>query len=84
MREIKSIPLACVKMRGKYPFDSRVLIYANKMVSGEAFPPIKVARESGFYKIVDGRHRFMAAKLASRPTIKISVSARKRKSGALD
>jgi hypothetical protein len=35
----------------------------------EDAPPITVRREGPHYRIIDGRHRFMAAVIAGRPSI---------------
>ena len=71
MRTIDYIDLAKIEMRGKYPFDERVLHYANLMKQGEVFPPIKVKNiGKGKFRIKDGRHRYLANKLVGNKKIK--------------
>jgi len=63
MRTIQKIPIHLIDV-DRLPLEPTSLQYANAIRKGNIFPPIKVAKlKNGRFKILDGRHRFLAHKL---------------------
>lgn len=76
MRIIKQIPVDLIEI-DRIPLGTRSLKYANSLMSGSIFPPIKVAKlKSGRYRMIDGRHRFLAHKMCEMKNIKAKFSTR--------
>jgi ParB-like chromosome segregation protein Spo0J len=74
MREIREIPISCVRM-DRYPLNPTMIGLLTHMSSGGTVPPIKVAlRGDGTYEIRDGRHRVLAHKLLGMKHIRCIVS----------
>jgi hypothetical protein len=73
-RTIKMIPICQIDI-DRLPIGRVSLGYANNVCSGSHFPPIKVARlNNGRYKILDGRHRYLAHMLNDKKYIKAKFS----------
>lgn len=69
MRIMKEIPISQICI-DRIPLKLKSLQYAQDMRKGDLFPPIhvKVLPQGGF-RILDGRHRWTAAKLIGKETI---------------
>jgi ParB-like chromosome segregation protein Spo0J len=67
MRITRNLPLSCIRI-DRLPF-RRVLDLVRHLEAGGTVPPIKVQKTERGFRILDGRHRFMAFKLLGRPTI---------------
>lgn len=68
LRVTREIPVGAIRV-DRMPFE-RVLSLVDFLRKGGKVPPIRVQKLSnGQYRILDGRHRWMAHKLLTRPTI---------------
>lgn len=69
MKITKEIPVHLIKI-DRFPLEKKSLDYANLMLKGVKFPPIKVAKDkNGSFQIRDGRHRWLATKLIGKTKI---------------
>jgi hypothetical protein len=73
-RIVKEIPLDQIDI-DRIPYGLISLNYANNLNKGSKFPPIHVARlNNGRYKMLDGRHRYLAHKMCNKKYIKAKFS----------
>ena len=57
----------------RLPLDEKTLCFANALMGGAIFPPIKLhPRVGGRWRIKDGRHRWLAHRMLKRWKIKAS------------
>ena len=69
MRITKEVNINLIDI-DRMPFDLKLLEYANEVLKGVIFPPIKLQRiKNGRFKIKDGRHRFLAHRINRKQTI---------------
>ena len=69
MRITKTIPTHLIDI-DRMPIHTKTLQYAICMQQGDVFPPVKLAKLSnGRYKLMDGRHRYLATRLNDRRLI---------------
>ena len=74
MRVIKEVPLHLIDV-DREPCGQVTLGYAVAMSNGDVFPPVKLAKlKGGRFRLLDGRHRFLACKLNGRKTINARFS----------
>ena len=58
----------------RLPLTKRTLDIANHLVKGGTISPIHVQKQLDLYRILDGRHRFLAYKLAGKQQILVKYS----------
>ena len=73
MKIIKKLNLSSISI-DRLPLTKRTLDLANHIVKGGTVPPIHVMRQVDLYRILDGRHRFLAHKLAGKQQILVKYS----------
>lgn len=65
MRVTGPVSIHLIDAKRKLPLNVKTLRYAIAMVKGDKFPPIKIEQaEGGRFRLKDGRHRLVAAKLS--------------------
>lgn len=81
MRVEEIIDISCIKKLDRYPLVPQTLDLSMKLLSGEvtinSLPPIHTVLENGSHRILDGRHRYTAIKLAGINKIKTRYGRKK-------
>lgn len=72
------IPLSCLVLKDNVPAGANILVIASLVLmyrsSSEDAPPAEVRDlGNGFWRVMDGRHRFMASVIAGRPDLLCEV-----------
>ena len=76
MRIKKEINMSLIDI-DRMPINPATLQYANRMTQGDIFPAVKLqSLPGGRFRLLDGRHRFVAFKLLGRSNILAQYSTR--------
>jgi len=77
------MPVEAIRM-DRWPIGPRALLYAEYLLAGAEFPPIKVHLRDGRWCIGDGRHRLLAHKLCGRTHILVRRAVRPRRGDGIN
>jgi ParB-like chromosome segregation protein Spo0J len=67
-RVVQPVPVASVRVE-RWPSRKSVASLVEYLAAGGSVPAIKLQKQPGEFRILDGRHRLLAHKLLGRPWI---------------